>query len=184
MARDPIPTWFFAVVVVQHADLFLLVHERKHGQTWYLPAGRVELGESLIAAAERETLEETGVRVRIESVIRVEHSPFPDSARLRVIFFARPVDNTAPKVVPDDESLGAAWVGREELSNYQLRAGEVRELIEYVSAGGPMYPVSLIQHEGMPLLAPASQSATSGTPAATNRDSDAKPAPEPTTRHQ
>ena len=51
MPRDPIPTWFFALVVVRQGDRFLLVHEAKHGQDWYLPAGRVEPGESLTDAA-------------------------------------------------------------------------------------------------------------------------------------
>jgi hypothetical protein len=55
MARDPIPTWFFAVVVVRHGNRFLLVQERKHNQLWYLPAGRAEFGESLADAALRET---------------------------------------------------------------------------------------------------------------------------------
>ncbi len=150
MAREAIPTWFFAIVVVQKDDKFLLVHERKHGQLWYLPAGRVELGESFVAAAERETLEETGVPIRIEGVIRIEHSPRPDSARLRVVFFAKPIDETAPKIVADEESLGAAWIGLDELSYYSLRGDEVRDILEYVSAGGPVYPVSLIQREGMP----------------------------------
>ena len=52
LARDPIATWFFAVVVVRLDDRFLLVHERKHGQLWYLPAGRAEPGETLVAAGE------------------------------------------------------------------------------------------------------------------------------------
>jgi phosphatase NudJ len=42
MSREPIPTWYFALVVVVSGDRFLRVHERKHGQLWYLPAGRVE----------------------------------------------------------------------------------------------------------------------------------------------
>jgi phosphatase NudJ len=36
--RVAIPTWFFAVVVVRFGPRFLFVHERKHGQGWYLPA--------------------------------------------------------------------------------------------------------------------------------------------------
>ena len=41
MPRDPIPTWFFAPVVVRQGDRFLLVHEAKHEQGWCVPAGRV-----------------------------------------------------------------------------------------------------------------------------------------------
>src|SRR5262249_19177094 len=64
MPREPIPTWFFALVVVRKGNQFLVVHERKHGQLWYLPAGRAELGETLLEAARRETLEETGLEGR------------------------------------------------------------------------------------------------------------------------
>src|SRR5436190_16271312 len=97
MPRDPIQTWFFAVVVVRKGDRFLLVHERKHGQLWYLPAGRAEAGESLPMAAVRETLEETGVPVRLTGVLRIEHSPSLGGARVRGLFLAEPVDDTPPK---------------------------------------------------------------------------------------
>ncbi|MCA9068703.1 MAG: NUDIX domain-containing protein [Planctomycetaceae bacterium] len=150
MSREPIPTWCFAVVVVRKHDRFLIVHERKHGQLWYLPAGRVEPGETWVEAAYRETLEETGVPVHVTGVLRVEHSPSPHAARIRAVFVAEPVDDTPPKSVPDEESLEAAWVTLEELNQYSLRGSEVRELFAYVDAGGPIYPVSLIQREGMP----------------------------------
>ncbi len=150
MAREPIPTWFFAVVAVRRGDEYLLVHEAKHGQRWYLPAGRVEPGETLIAAALRETLEETGVPVRVTGLIRLEHTPHPGGSRVRAIYLAEPVAATPPKSVPDEESLGAAWVRLADLHRYPLRGDEVRELIEYLEADGPVYPVTLIRHEGMP----------------------------------
>jgi 8-oxo-dGTP pyrophosphatase MutT (NUDIX family) len=147
--RPGIPTWFFALVVVRMAGRFLLVHERKHGQRWYLPAGRVEEGESLGDGAVRETLEETGVRVRLEGILRVEHTPLPvGSARCRVFFLASPLDDPRPRTVPDQESLGAAWVALDELDRYPLRGEEVREILGYVSAGGPVYPLSLLALEG------------------------------------
>ncbi len=63
MPRSPVPTWYFALVVVRLGPRFLIVQERKHGQLWYLPAGRVEPGENITDAARRETLEESGVPV-------------------------------------------------------------------------------------------------------------------------
>ena len=149
MSRTPIPTWYFALVVVRRANRFLMVHERKHGQLWYLPAGRVEAGETCVMAAVRETFEETGIAVRLVGILRVEHSPGPRAARLRVVFLAEPVDDTLPKSDPDDESLEAAWVTLEELDRYPLRGDEVRDIFAYVEAGGPIYPVSLLQQEGM-----------------------------------
>jgi phosphatase NudJ len=150
--RAAIPTWFFAVVVVRKGDRFLLVHERKHGQLWYLPAGRVEPGESFFDAAVRETLEETGVPVRLDGLLRVEHSPSSmGSMRCRVLFTASPIDDRPPRTVPDEESLGAAWVTLADLDHYPLRGDEVREILHYVADGGAIHPLSAVAFEGEPL---------------------------------
>jgi phosphatase NudJ len=148
MAREPIPTWYFALVVVRRGDRFLLVQEAKHDQLWYLPAGRVEPGETFAAAAVRETLEESGVPVELEGVLRIEHSPREDGyARVRVLFLARPVDDTPPKREPDEHSLRAVWVRLADLPRLPLRGEQVRNILEHVSLGGPVYPLSLIQPE-------------------------------------
>ena len=152
MAREPIPTWCYALVVVRRGDEFLIVHECKHGQLWYLPAGRVEPGETFTDAATRETIEEAGVLVRPVGVIRVEHSPSDLGARLRVVFLAEPLDDTPPKSKPDEESLGAAWVSLDDLAKYPLRGDEVRELFGYVAGGGAIAPMSILQREGRPYL--------------------------------
>ena len=153
MSRKAIPTWYFALVVVRRDDRFLLVHERKHGQLWYLPAGRVEDGETLTAAAIRETLEETGVPIRLTGVIRVEHTPVPGDARVRAIFLAEPADDTAPRTTPDKESLGAEWVSLDDLARYPLRGTGVEDAIRYVARGGAAYPLSLLGEEGTPFPA-------------------------------
>lgn len=151
MARDPIPTYAFALVVVRLGHRFLLVHERKHSQLWFLPAGRVDPGESLVAAAHRETLEEAGIPIDITGILRIEHTAQLDgSARLRVFFLAHPRDDTPPKQQPDAESLGAAWITLDELPRYPLRGDEVEEIFRYVAQGGPVYPLSLLCNEGAP----------------------------------
>src|SRR5689334_6972461 len=99
MGREPIPTWFFALVVVRLGRRFLLVREgAKHDNTWYLPGGRTNVGETLIDGARREVLEESGVPVDIEGVLRIEHNPSPSGhTRARIFFLARPHDDTPPK---------------------------------------------------------------------------------------
>jgi len=165
MARTPIETYFFAVTVVRSGEKFLMVHERKHGQLWYLPAGAVEPGETLIAAAKRETLEETGIPVSIDGIIRIEYTPGKDNkARMRVIFLAHPLDDTPPKQEPDHESLGAAWVTLEQLSDLPLRGPDVPHLFAYVADGGAVYPLSLLAREGQayPETNPSGQSESPG----------------------
>ncbi len=151
MARDPIPTWFFVLVVVRLGRRFLLVHERKHGQLWYLPAGRVEPQETFAQAAQRETHEEAGIPIAIEGVLRVEHSPQPDgTARVRAILAARPTDDAVPKTMPDGESPGAGWFTLKEIESLPLRGHEVREIFRYVETGGQIYPLDMITAESAP----------------------------------
>jgi 8-oxo-dGTP pyrophosphatase MutT (NUDIX family) len=150
VAREPIPTWYFALVVVRKSDCFLLVHELEGGQLWYLPAGRAEFGETLAAAACRETLEEAGIPIRLTGLLRLEHSPDPRGARVRAIFLAEPVDETIPKSVPDSESLGAAWVSLVDLPQYGLREPEVEQLLRHVTEGGAVYPLGVLRAEGSP----------------------------------
>ena len=151
MARDPIPTWYFALVIVRKDGRFLLVHECKHGQRWYLPAGRAEFGETLPAAACRETREETGVPIRLTGLLRLEHTPILGGARVRAVFLAEPIDETPPKSMPDSESLGAAWVSIADLTQFALRGPEVEELLRYVDDGGAVYPLTVLAQEGTPL---------------------------------
>lgn len=152
MARAPIPTWCYALVVVRKGEKFLLIQESTPGEQWYLPAGRVEAGESFAVAAVREVLEEGGVPVRLTGVLRVEHSPTAAGARLRVVFVAEPTDDTPPKSEPDDESLRAEWVSLSELTNYELRGDDVPRYFRYIASGGAVYPLSVLATENAPVV--------------------------------
>ncbi|HEY0137357.1 MAG TPA: NUDIX domain-containing protein [Nannocystis sp.] len=150
MSREASPTWFFALVVVRRGDRFLLVHERKHGQTWYLPAGRVEPGETIAAAALRETLEETGVPVTLDGVLRIEHNPGTSGVRVRVFFHAHAADDTPAKSTPDEHSLAARWLTVAEMRELPLRGDEVLDIANAVLAGAPVHPLGLLCAEGAP----------------------------------
>lgn len=144
MSRAPIPTWYFALVVVRRGHRFLLTQEQKYGSTWSIPGGRVEPGESLVAAAVREVLEETGVPVRIDGILRIEHAAADASARVRVLFTGTPMDDTPPKTTADAESLGAAWLTIDEIRTRKLRGAELRALLESVEAGRQVFPLDLL----------------------------------------
>ena len=147
------PTVFIVLVVVRLGHRLLLVHERKHGQLWYLPAGRVEAGETLVAAARRETLEEAGIDICVDGILRIEHTPTAEYTRVRVLFIAHPQDDRPPKGRPDEHTLGASWVSEEELADsdrFPLRGHEVEEIAAYVRSGPPVYPLSLLALEGAP----------------------------------
>ncbi len=144
MPSVAVPSYVYVLAVVEHDGRFLLVHEVKHGQGWYLPAGGVEPGESLVEALRRETLEEAGVRVEPTGILRVEQS-WPGSAegygRFRFVFTARVVGSAEPKRLADGHSLEARWVPASEIPAYALRHPEVIEHVGRVRSGAPALPL-------------------------------------------
>lgn len=151
MPASPSNTWYIALVIVRYNDHFVLVNEKKN-RGWYLPAGRVDPGESLEQGAKREVREESGLEVELDGVIRFEFTPAMGGrdARMRVFFLAHPVGG-ALKTTPDHESMGAAWVTLKDLDRLRLRAPEVREYFHYVANGGAIAPMSVLTWEGAPL---------------------------------
>ncbi len=146
MAREPLPTFYFALVVVRLGHRFLLTQERKYGSTWSIPGGRVEPNESLANAAIREVFEETGVPVQLDGILRIEHTP-GEHCRVRVLFTGTPIDDTAPKQTADDESLRAAYLTLQEIRKLPLRGAELATLLESVVAGRQVFPLELLGHE-------------------------------------
>jgi len=144
----------FSLVIVRHPEMmkYVLVDEPA-SWGWWLPAGRVDAGESFVEAALRETREEAGIEVILEGIIRFELDPV--LCRQRVIFVARPKNNTALKSIPDFESQGAKWASFAEIKEHknkgQLRGMEAYTWTKYLEQGGPVYPLHiLVDAEGRP----------------------------------
>lgn len=146
MAREPLPTSYFALVVVRRGHRFLMTQERKYQSTWSIPGGRVEPGESLADAAIREVFEETGVPIRLDGILRIEHAP-GERVRVRVLYAGTPIDDTAPRTTPDDETLGAAWLTIDEIRALPLRGAELCALLESVAGGRQVFPLELLGRE-------------------------------------
>ena len=77
--RAPEPT--VDVVVHEASRGVVLVHRRYPPLGWALPGGFVEYGETVEAAAVREALEETGLRVVLTGLLGVYSDPGRDARR-------------------------------------------------------------------------------------------------------
>jgi ADP-ribose pyrophosphatase YjhB (NUDIX family) len=106
------------VVVVNDTGQLLLIR-RADNENWALPGGAMNLGESLVEAAGRETAEETGVRVEITGLVGIYTDPkhvilYTSDGEVRqefsVVFTARPIGGQ-PR--PSDESREVRWVSPE-----------------------------------------------------------------------
>jgi len=82
----------FAGGVVRDAEGRLLLQKRADRDAWGFPGGAIELGESAEEAAVREIFEETGLTVKVDSLLGVyskyiDHYPNGSSAQPIVIMF-------------------------------------------------------------------------------------------------
>ena len=78
--------------VVLDGDRVLLVRQSSGhslGGQWTIPWGRLEAGESPMAAAVRETLEEGGVDAAVEGLLGVQELPAPWDGWLALIYLCR-----------------------------------------------------------------------------------------------
>lgn len=167
MPRDSHSFYCFAVVVCRHptTGLWLAVKEsskKRLAAPWWLPAGGVEVGETFEQGAFRECREEAGIGIVLKGILRVEHSVVPwassspsssSYSRMRVVFFAEPLDPDAPlKSEGDKESDCAEWMTlgqlRELRDARQLRGEELLRWGEYLEDGGYVYPLELLTGEG------------------------------------
>jgi phosphatase NudJ len=132
---------FWVLALVEHAGRFLVINEAG-GDGWYLPAGGVEPGESLVDAVVRETLEEAGVRVEPGPIVHVDQQwsvRGEAHARLRFVFRANAVGPLSPKGFADQHSLGAAWMTADELRRVQLRGRDILGLLELARSPGARF---------------------------------------------
>jgi 8-oxo-dGTP pyrophosphatase MutT (NUDIX family) len=151
------------VVVVRSGPRFLLVQEAKHEQRWYFPAGHLEVGEGFAEAALREVREEAGIEVQLQGILRLEHEPRTDgTARIGVVYVARPVKEGPLKSTADENSLQAAWVSLCEMARYPVRGPEVPYVMGYVLDGPTIYPLEALQRAGTAIAVPVGREALIG----------------------
>ncbi|GAB1309902.1 Nudix hydrolase domain-containing protein [Madurella fahalii] len=78
---------------------------------WQFPGGHLEMGESYLVCAERETLEETGLVVRAEKLVAVTNDVFSASKHYVTLFvLCQRVDETQePKVMEPEKCESWCW---------------------------------------------------------------------------
>ena len=93
-------------------DEILLIRDRwMNGRGFKLPGGYIDLGESLNTAAEREVLEETGVRCQFEGIAGLIDKDQHAYNKANFYFVCRLRPLTSAIEVEDDEEIElAAWV--------------------------------------------------------------------------
>lgn len=122
MSRTWLPRVTVATVIEKNGK-FLMVEEDIHGEKILnQPAGHLEPNETLIQAAIRETLEETGWHISIDHLIEFSQwtSPNSENHYLRSCFAGTAI-SFDPNQTLDKGIICAQWMSREEVADQAHR---------------------------------------------------------------
>lgn len=133
--------------IVERDGRYLFVEEEADGRAVFnQPAGHLDPGETLLDAARRETLEESGWYVEPTSLVGVYLVEPPNSTitYLRFCFRAQAVRHDAAATL-DKEIIRPVWMNRDELvaESARHRSPLVLRCLDDALAGHD-YPLALI----------------------------------------
>ncbi|MBE5252966.1 NUDIX domain-containing protein [Mixta mediterraneensis] len=141
--------------LVQAEGELLVVEERINGRaTWNQPAGHLEANETLLAAAQRELVEETGINAPMQYFLGVQQWIAPDNTSFVRFLFGLDLAKKLP-TAPQDSDIDCCWwlPPAQILSAPVLRSPLVAESVRLWQQGA-RYPLHLISpfnwpfHEG------------------------------------
>lgn len=118
VGHEPLILNFVGGVLVNNKNEILL-QKRSDFSSWGLPGGALEFGESAKEACKREFLEETGLKVRVKSLLGVsinfiQHYPNQDiSQAVTMEFIVELVENTTKEV--SSETLDLKYFSKDKL---------------------------------------------------------------------
>jgi ADP-ribose pyrophosphatase len=103
----------------------LLVRRGRHPAKglWAIPGGRIKLGETLQEAAEREILEETGVRIKAgDPVFVFDVVSRDDKGRIKYHYVIVDLDAEllGGSLCPGDDALEARWISPDDLKKIEV----------------------------------------------------------------
>jgi len=135
--------------VIERDGKFLLVEEKASGKTVLnQPAGHLEANETLIEAAVRETLEETGWHIEVTGLLGIDLYTSPNNGVTyhRTTFVGSAVKHDANATL-DEGILRALWLSVEEIKNFRSapRSPLVLKAIEDFQSRGEL-PLSRVNH--------------------------------------
>ncbi|MGT2771779.1 NUDIX hydrolase [Streptococcus marimammalium] len=110
-------------------------------ETYYLPGGAIEVGESTKEAVQREVMEELGIACQVSNLLFVVENKFSlsDKEFHNIEFhYAVTLLETAPCQVFEDGHLPVKWLSLNDLADFNLKPEFLKKVL--------LQPKTTLQH--------------------------------------
>jgi ADP-ribose pyrophosphatase YjhB (NUDIX family) len=133
------------VVVTNDAGELLMI-KRSDNDNWAVPGGAIDLGESMVDAAVRETREETGIDCEITGIVGIYTDPkhvllYTSNGEVRqefsIVVTGRPLGG---EPTPSSESTEVHWIPRDDVAGYQMDRSMRRRITHYLEGRSSSSP--------------------------------------------
>lgn len=122
-----------AAVIARRGQILVVEHRKREQRYWVLPGGRLEAGETLVAALRRELNEELALHAEVGPLLAVYETLGPDRHSVNLAFRVE-IGSAAPSIDASDEILSAwRWMEVDELRRVDFRPPLAEELAEMIA---------------------------------------------------
>lgn len=130
-----------SVVVTDELGRLLMIRRTDNGN-WAIPGGAMIIGESVVGAVVRETIEETGITCEVTGLVGIYSDPkhvvhFTSNDEVRqefsILFTARPVSG---EPTPSNETSEVHWIEPEEAKGLQMARSMRDRITDFLAWDG------------------------------------------------
>jgi 8-oxo-dGTP diphosphatase len=122
-----------ATVTIKDGKVLLVKSKYEENEFYLFPGGGMEFGETIEETAIRETLEETGLKVKIKRLLHLNEYICKDDWNKRSVtafFLAEPIEENSDSLTNDGGKIKKiVWASLNELNDLDVRPKILSDLI-------------------------------------------------------
>jgi len=121
----PVPTLGVSGIVFNNQKQILLIQRNQPPAMgfWSIPGGKLEPGESLAEACQREIKEETGLDTEVKNIVAIVERRVEGFHYVIIDYLVQLADEENSQPVAQTDVSEARWVSLEQLFDYDLVSG-------------------------------------------------------------